>query len=125
MTHKTKNAATEVQIAMQAHPFALDGLNLLIETIKLVQDELNPALIISGIYITMFDSRTRISQEIKNAVLEIPELGSKVFKTVIRQNVKVTEAAQAKVPVMYYDMFCTGTQDYMALSEEIERQLRN
>ena len=70
----------------------------------------------------MFDSRTRISQEIKNAVLEIPELGSKVFKTVIRQNVKVTEAAQAKVPVMYYDMFCTGTQDYMALSEEIERQ---
>jgi chromosome partitioning protein len=116
------NAASEVQIAMQAHPFALDGLNLLLETIELVKQELNPPLFISGVYITMFDSRTRISQEIKNAVSEIPELKATVFKTVIRQNVKVTEATQAKVPVMYYDMFCTGTQDYMMLAEEIAKQ---
>ena len=116
------NAASEVQIAMQAHPFALDGLNLLLETIELVKQELNPTLFVSGVYITMFDSRTRISQEIRNAVAEIPELKSRIFQTVIRQNVKVTEATQAKVPVMYYDMFCTGTQDYMLLSEEIAKQ---
>lgn len=116
------NAATEVQIAMQAHPFALDGLNLLLETIELVQAELNPSLIISGVYITMFDARTRISQDILQSVAANPGLRRIIFSTVIRQNIKVTEASQAKVPVMYYDADCTGTADYIGLSKEIARQ---
>jgi chromosome partitioning protein len=116
------NAATEVQIAMQAHPFALDGLNLLLETIELVQAELNPSLSISGVYITMFDARTRISQEILQSVAANPGLRRIIFSTLIRQNIKVTEASQAKVPVMYYDADCTGTADYLGLSKEIARQ---
>ncbi len=116
------NAATEVQIAMQAHPFALDGLNLLLETIELVREELNPRLSVSGVYFTMFDGRTNISHLILEEVESIPELKNKIFKTVVRQNVKVTEATQAKVPVMYFDAHCVGTQDYMALAKEISRQ---
>lgn len=116
------NAASEVQIAMQAHPFALDGLNLLLETIDLVQQELNTKLLITGVYITMFDTRTRISQEIRAAVGKIPGLNSKIFSTVIRQNVKVTEAAQSKMPVMYYDPSSPGAEDYMSLSREIAKQ---
>lgn len=116
------NAASEVQIAMQAHPFALDGMNLLLETIELIREELNPALAITGVYITMFDGRTNISHHVVAEVEKIPALRGRIFKSVIRQNVKVTEATQARVPVMYYDMFCTGTQDYIALAEEIAEQ---
>jgi chromosome partitioning protein len=116
------NAATEVQIAMQSHPFALDGVGLLLETIGLVQAELNPDLVVSGVYITMFDSRTRISQDVLSAVSAMPELKGRVFRSIIRQNVKVTEAAQARQPVMYYDPACTGTEDYRALAKEIARQ---
>lgn len=119
------NAATEVQIAMQSHPFALDGVGLLLETIALVQSELNPRLVVSGVYITMFDARTRISQDVLTAVSKIPELRGKVFKSIIRQNVKVTEAAQARQPVMYYDAACTGTEDYRALAREIAKQRPN
>lgn len=116
------NAASEVHIAMQAHPFALDGMNLLLETIELIREELNPSLALTGVCITMFDGRTNISHHVVTEVEKIPALKGKIFRSVIRQNVKVTEATQARVPVMYYDMFCSGTQDYIALAEEIAKQ---
>lgn len=118
------NAATEVQIAMQSHPFALDGLHLLLETIELVQQELNPELKISGVLVTMFDPRTKISREIVDAVCAIPTLKGRVHKTVVRQNVKLTEASKLRKPVMYYDYDCTGAEDYLQLSKEIAAQVK-
>ena len=116
------NAASEVQIAMQSHPFALDGLHLLLETIELVQQELNPELKITGVVVTMFDPRTKISREIVDEVCAIPRLQGRVHKTVVRQNVKLTEASRLRKPVMYYDAECTGTEDYLQLSREIAAQ---
>lgn len=118
------NASTEVQIAMQSHPFALDGLHLLLETIELVQQELNPSLKISGVLVTMFDPRTKISREIVDSVCAIPTLKGKVHKTVVRQNVKLTEASKLRKPVMYYDYDCTGAEDYLKLSKEIAAQVK-
>jgi len=117
------NAATEVQIAMQSHPFALDGLHLL-ETIELVQEELNPELKISGVIVTMFDPRTKISREIVDEVCQITSLKGRVHKTVVRQNVKLTEASRLRKPVMYYDEQCSGTEDYVQLSREIAAQAK-
>lgn len=117
------NAANEVQIAMQSHPFALDGLHLLLETIELVQQELNPALKISGVIVTMYDPRTKISREIVDEVKSIASLRGCLHKTVIRQNVKLTEASRLRKPVMYYDESCTGTEDYLKLSTEISTSL--
>ncbi|NBO37074.1 ParA family protein [bacterium] len=119
------NAATEVQIAMQSHPFALDGLHLLLETIELVQEELNPDLKISGVIVTMFDPRTKISREIVDEVCAIASLKGKVHKTVVRQNVKLTEASRLRKPVMYYDTLCSGSEDYLQLSKEIAAQSRS
>lgn len=113
------NAASEVQIAMQSHPFALDGLHLLLETIELVQQELNPALKISGVIVTMYDPRTKISREIVDEVKTIHSLKGCLHKTVVRQNVKLTEASRLRKPVMYYDESCTGTEDYLDLCSEI------
>lgn len=118
------NAAGEVQIAMQSHPFALDGLHLLLETIQLVQQELNPELKISGVIVTMFDPRTKISREIVDEVCAISTLRGCVHKTVIRQNVKLTEASRLRKPVMYYDSQCTGSEDYLQLSREITAQCK-
>lgn len=116
------NAATEVHIALQAHPFAFDGLTLLLESIGLVQEELNPKLKVTGIVVTMFDPRTKISQEIVSKVMGIKELKPHVFKNVIHQNVKLTEASRMRKPVYYYNPACPGAHDYIALSEEICRQ---
>ncbi len=118
------NAASEVQIAMQSHPFALDGLHLLLETIELVQEELNPELKISGVIVTMFDPRTKISREIVDEVCQIASLKGRVHKTVVRQNVKLTEASRLRKPVMYYDEQCSGTEDYVQLSREIAAQAK-
>jgi chromosome partitioning protein len=113
------NAATEVLISLQAHPFAFDGLNLLLETISLIQEELNPKLKISGLVVTMFDSRTKLSREIIDKVAAIESLKNCVFKTSIRQNVKLAEAVKARKSVLAYDPSCTGAEDYFALSKEI------
>lgn len=113
------NAANEVHIAMQAHPFAFDGLTLLLGTIKLIQEELNPSLKISGIVVTMFDPRTKISREIVERVCAMDGLQEQVYATVVRQNVKLTEASKVRKPVMYYDAACFGTEDYLALSREV------
>ncbi len=116
------NAATEVQIALQAHPFAFDGLNLLLETITLIKEELNPKLKITGLVVTMFDSRTRLSREIVDKVTNIELLKNCIFKTCIRQNVKLAEAVKARKSVLTFDPSCTGAEDYLSLSKEICEQ---
>ena len=113
------NAANEVQIALQAQPFAFDGLQQLLETISLVREELNPQLQVTGVMMTMYDNRTKISREIMDKAQDLPALNGKLFKSIVRQNIKVTEATKMRKPVMYYDAGCTGTSDYMALSREI------
>lgn len=113
------NAANEVHIAMQAHPFAFDGLNQLLETIASVREEINPSLNVTGVVVTMFDPRTRISREIVDRLLAMNSISNVVYKTVIRQNVKLTEASKVRKPVMYYDETCSGTEDYLDLSEEV------
>jgi cellulose biosynthesis protein BcsQ len=57
-------------------------------------------------------------------VCAIPSLKGRVHKTVVRQNVKLTEASRLRKPVMYYDAECTGTEDYLLLSKEIAAQVR-
>jgi chromosome partitioning protein len=121
------NSASEVHIALQAHPFAFDGLHLLMETIGLVREELNPRLAVTGVVVTMYDNRTRISREIAEKAQALTELEGKLFQTVIRQNIKLTEATKMRMPVRNYDPTCTGTVDYSALCLEIcqQHQLSN
>lgn len=113
------NASSEVMIALQAHPFAFDGLKLLLETISLIQEELNPSLKVSGLVVTMFDSRTKISREIFDKVNTMKELEGVVYKTTIRQNIRIAEAAKVRKSILHFDPICTGAIDYKKLSEEI------
>ncbi|MES2614367.1 MAG: AAA family ATPase [Bdellovibrionota bacterium] len=116
------NASNEVLIALQAHPFAFDGLQLLLETISLIKEELNTTLKVTGLIVTMFDARTKISREIVDKVNAMDSLDGVVFKTTIRQNIKIAEAAKARKSIIHFDSTCTGSEDYMNLSEEICQQ---
>ena len=109
-------AATEVFIPLQTEFFALQGLGKLVNTVQRVQ-RVNRALEITGVIACMFDSRTRLAQEILEEIRG--HFGPKVFRTVVRQNVRLAEAPGFGVPIMHYDAACNGTQDYRSLALEV------
>jgi len=110
-------AATEVVIPLQCEYFALEGLSLIIQTIGLVQKSINPNLKIGGILLTMFDARTRLSQEVVRQVTEY--FKDKVFKTIIPRNVRLSEAPSHGLPAIMYDPTCIGAKSYEAVTKEI------
>jgi chromosome partitioning protein len=115
-------AATEVFVPMQAHPFALEGLGKLFEVLDLVRAEINPELDLTGVLVTMFDTRTNISREVMDKLTAHPRLGGKIFKTVVRQNIRIAESQGAGVPVIHFDKSCHGAEAYRALAVEVEAQ---
>lgn len=110
-------AATSVLIPIQCEFYALEGVTMLMNTIQLVQRNLNPALKLEGIVMTMFDSRTNLSQEVVSEVKKY--FKSKVYKTVIPRNVRLSEAPSHGEPVLYYDNKSKGAQVYMELAREV------
>ncbi|MNS42622.1 Sporulation initiation inhibitor protein Soj [compost metagenome] len=117
ITVNALTAADAVIIPVQCEFFALEGLGKLLNTIKIVQTRLNPALQIEGILMTMYDGRLRLSnqvvEEIKNHFEEL------VFKTIIHRNTKLGEAPSFGKPVLMYDTESTGAINYLNLAKEI------
>ena len=116
----TLNALTccdTVIIPIQCEYYALEGLGQLLNTIRLVQKNLNPNLEIEGVLLTMFDGRLNLSKQVADEVRGYFE--EKIFKTVIQRNVRLSEAPSFGKPALLYDANSTGAQNYMALAEEI------
>ena len=118
-------AARSVIVPLQCEFFALEGfLNMLFQTIKRIQKGMNPSLKIGGIMFTMYDSRTKLAQEViqqvKNAFKSRPEM---LFKTVIPRNVRLSEAPSHGVPINLYDPNCVGARSYSALAEEVMKRV--
>ena len=102
---------------VQAEYFALEGLAGLLDTLSLVQRELNPRLTIAGMLLTMLDGRTKLAQDVESEVrTHFPDL---VFETVIPRNVRVGEAPSFGQPVIHYDPHCAGADAYFALAREV------
>jgi chromosome partitioning protein len=112
-------AAHEVLVPLQPHPFAFDGLNLLLNSIELVKDDINPTIILSGIVVSMYDGRKKIVKEIIEAVQKQPELAPLVLNSFIRQNIRLTEASEFGGPIFEFDPLSLGAQDFVALAKEI------
>lgn len=117
VTINALTAATSTLIPVQCEYFALEGLGKLLNTIRLVQENLNHELTIEGILLTMFDPRTRLSKEVKEDVKN--HFGRVVFETVIPRNVKLSEAPSFGVPAVIYDPQSPGAEAYIALATEI------
>jgi len=111
------SAADEVLIPLQCEYFALEGLSLILQTIQLVQKGMNPRLKIAGILFTMYDSRTRLAQDVVQQVSGY--FGDRVFSTIIPRNVRLSEAPSHGVPVCLYDPNCIGAKSYEKLATEV------
>ncbi len=110
-------AADGVLIPMQCEYFAMEGLSLLMQTIKRIQKNLNPDLDISGIFFTMFDQRTKLSQEVVKQVRLY--FKDRVFKTIVPRNVRLSEAPSHGMPISLYDPTSSGGKAYKSLAEEV------
>ena len=117
ITVNALTAADSVIIPVQCEYFALEGISKLLNTIKIIKQKLNPALEIEGFLLTMFDSRLRLANQIKDEVQRhFQEL---VFKTVINRNVKLSEAPSHGLPAILYDADSAGARNHLALAQEI------
>ena len=117
LTLNALTAATDVMVPLQCEFFAMEGLSQLFQTIDLVKKNLNASLKLSGVLLTMFDTRNKLSSVVEDDVRR--HLGDKVYKTMIPRNVRVSEAPSFGKPVLLHDVKCAGSQAYIKLAGEI------
>ncbi|MDY6850818.1 MAG: AAA family ATPase [Thermodesulfobacteriota bacterium] len=110
-------AADRLLITLQAEYYALEGLSLLIKTVRVIRRSLNPGLELLGILLTMFDKRNRLSHQVAAEVQK--HFPGQVFDTVIPRNVRLSEAPSHGLPILLYDIRSSGAEAYLALTKEI------
>ena len=117
ITVNALTAADSVIIPVQCEYFALEGLGKLLNTIKIIQNRLNPALEIEGFLLTMYDARLRLSNQVVEEVKR--HFQQMVFDTIIQRNIKLSEAPSFGKPALLYDADSKGTLNYLSLAKEI------
>lgn len=110
-------AARTVLIPLQCEYYALEGVEQLLDTLKLVRSTINPHLQIEGILLTMFDSRTNLSHQVEREVRNY--FAEKVYQTMIPRNVRLSEAPSFGKPIVFYDISCAGAVAYINLAKEV------
>ncbi len=110
-------AAESVLLPIQCEYYALEGVGLLMETLALVRERLNPSLGLDGVLLTMYDGRTNLSEQVAAEIRRY--FGDAVFRTVIPRNVRLAEAPSFGLPVLLYDAASSGAQAYLALAQEV------
>ena len=114
-------AADGILVPVQCEYFALEGLEDLMNTLRLVKKRINPGLEIFGVLLTMFDGRTNFSTQVAQEVRK--HFPGKAFATVIPRNVRLAEAPSHGLPVTAYDKSSRGAKAYQAVTQEIIKKL--
>lgn len=117
LTLNCLTAADSVLIPIQCEFYALEGVTQLMNTVQLVQENLNPALTIEGVLMTMYDSRTKLAEQVVQMVRE--NFGDVVYQTMIPRTVRLSEAPSYGQPILYYDPRSKGAEVYRALAKEV------
>jgi chromosome partitioning protein len=117
LTLNTLTAADAVLIPIQCEFYALEGLSQLLNTVRVVQQNLNPSLQIEGVLLTMFDQRLNLSRQVSEEAKEY--FGDKVFRSAIPRNVRLAEAPSFGKPILLYDVLSAGAQAYLGLAREM------
>ena len=113
-------AVKEVLVTVEAHVMALQGLARLVQTVGVIRERLNPALQITGILACRVDARTRHAQDVAEELRN--RFGNLVFKTGIRENIRLAECPSFAQPITQYAPHSNGAEDYRALAKEIIAQ---
>lgn len=117
LTINAMTTADSVLVPIQCEYYALEGLSQLIHTIDLVQQRLNPNLVIDGVVFTMYDVRTNLSNQVVENVKE--NLDAKIYETLIPRNIRLAEAPSHGLPINMYDAKSAGTESYRLLAKEV------
>ncbi len=117
ITINVLTATNSVLIPIQCEYYALEGLAELLNTIRLVQKNLNKDLFIEGVLLTMYDSRLNLSKQVAEDVRNC--FSEKVFDSVVPRNVRLSEAPSFGKPIILYDIMSTGAESYLNLAKEI------
>jgi chromosome partitioning protein len=117
LTLNTLTAADSVLIPIQCEFYALEGLSQLLNTVRLVQQSLNPRLQVEGVLLTMYDQRLNLSRQVADEAKEY--FGDKVYRSMIPRNVRLAEAPSFGKPIVLYDIVSQGAQSYLALAKEV------
>ena len=114
-------ASDGVLIPLQCEYYALEGLSQLLETIHMVQEGLNPGLVIQGILLTMADFRTKLTRDVIEEAKKY--FGSKVYDVVIPRSVRLSEAPSRGLPISLYDPGSIGAQAYRQLAKKVKEMI--
>ncbi len=117
ITVNALTAADSVIIPVQCEYFALEGLGKLLNTIKIIQNRLNPDLEIEGFLLTMYDSRLRLSNQVVDEVRK--HFQQMVFETIVQRNIKLGEAPSFGKPAILYDADSKGAANHLNLAREL------
>jgi len=117
LTLNALTAAKSFLIPLSCEYYALEGLTHLLKTVNLVRDNLNPDLVLEGVLLTMYDSRVKLSEQVKEEVEKFFQ--DKVYQTIIPRNVRLAEAPSFGKPVLLYDPNSKGAFAYLDLAKEI------
>lgn len=117
LTLNALTAADSILIPVQCEYFALEGLGKLLNTIQMIQKNLNQALEIEGFLLTMYDARLRLSNHVVSEVKQ--HFDSMVFETIIKRNIKLSESPSYGLPAILYDAKSKGTLSYLNLAKEM------
>ena len=117
LTINAMTTADYVLVPIQCEYYSVEGLSQLIHTINLVQERLNPALVIEGVVFTMYDARTNLSLQVVENVKD--NLDQTIYKTIIPRNIRLAEAPSYGMPINLYDPKSTGAESYLLLAEEV------
>lgn len=117
ITVNALTASDSVILPVQCEYFALEGLGKLLNTIKIIQNRLNPELEIEGFLLTMYDARLRLSNQVVEEVRK--HFQDMVFETIVQRNIKLSEAPSFGKPAIMYDAESKGAVNYLNLAREI------
>ena len=117
LTLNALTAADGLVIPIQCEYYALEGLSKLLDSVRLVKRHLNPDLEVFGVVMTMYDSRTKLSQQVVDEVRDF--FGETMFKTLIPRTVRLSEAPSFGQPVIHYDPSGKGAAAYRDLAKEV------
>jgi chromosome partitioning protein len=117
ITVNALTCADSVIIPVQPEFFALEGLGKLLQTIRIVQNGVNPGLTVEGFVVTMFDGRTKVHTQVVNQLRE--HFQDMVFNTIIQRNIRLSEAPSHGKPIVLYDIMSNGSSNYLKLAREV------
>lgn len=121
LTLNMLTAADSVIIPIQCEYYALEGLSQLLNTVKLVQRNFNPALAIEGVLLTMYDGRLNLCKQVAEEAKEY--FGGRMFSVTIPRNVRLAEAPSFGKPIVLYDVQSVGAKSYLAVAQELIRRV--